>query len=83
MINEVKVPSFGEELMSVDTSVVVTTPSERVKVLMAEVAEILKNNYEQERSPIKSILFDHAVGELVSAQLAVEKVLSIKGWESN
>ena len=82
MINEVKVPSFGEELMGVDVSAEITTPSERVKVLMAEVAEILKKNYEEERSPIKSILFDHAVGEIVNAQLAVEKVLSIKGWES-
>ena len=46
---------------------------------MAEITNILKNNYNQEmRSPSKSFLFDHAVGELISAQMAVVKVITHK-----
>jgi len=36
-------------------------------------------SYEQDgKSPIKSLLFDHAVGELVSAQMALVKVITFK-----
>jgi hypothetical protein len=41
-------------------------------------AEILKKNYEAERGPLKSLLFDHALGELVNAQMAVVKVITLK-----
>jgi hypothetical protein len=35
--------------------------------------------YDKEtKSPIKSLLFDHAIGELVSAQMAVVKVITFK-----
>jgi hypothetical protein len=35
------------------------------------------------KHPMKSLLFDHALGEVVNAQLAVNKVLTIKHYTEN
>jgi len=44
-----------------------------------EAANILKDNYTTtDGSALKSLLFDHAIGELVSAQMAVVKVITFK-----
>lgn len=83
MINEIRVPSFGEDLIGIDTSIENPTEVEQIKIQFAELAEKLKNSYEAERSPVKSLLFDHAIGELVSAQMAVVKVLTYKPWASD
>lgn len=41
-------------------------------------AEILKRRYtEDTKSAAKSLLFDHAVGEIVNAQMAVVKVITM------
>jgi hypothetical protein len=39
---------------------------------------MLESYEENGKSPIKSLLFDHAVGELVSAQMAAVKVVTFK-----
>jgi hypothetical protein len=31
-----------------------------------------------EKTPVKSLLFDHAVGEILNAQMAVVKVITLK-----
>jgi hypothetical protein len=82
-VNEVKVPKFGEQLFAVDidNNNGDNTDVYKVKVIFAELAEMIKQNYEAERSPVKSLLFDHAIGELVSAQMAVVKVLTFKPWQ--
>jgi hypothetical protein len=81
-VNETKMPTFGEQLIGIEFSSTKEedeTPVEKVKRMMAEITNILKDNYNQEmRSPSKSFLFDHAVGEIVSAQMAVVKVLTHK-----
>lgn len=77
-MEEVKLKNFGEDLFGIDTSLENPTDVERVKIIFAELAERVKNNYEEERSPVKSLLFDHAIGELISAQMAVVKVLTYK-----
>jgi hypothetical protein len=42
-------------------------------------AEILKRRYSvDERTPVKSLLFDHAVGEILNAQMTVVKVITLK-----
>jgi hypothetical protein len=41
-------------------------------------AEILKTDYENERGPLKSLLFDHALGEILNASMSVVKVLTLK-----
>ena len=73
---ETKLPTFGELLVtteSVDPDVV------KVTQLAVEMAEILKKRYsEDQRGPVKSLLFDHAVGELFSAHAAIVKVLTMK-----
>lgn len=77
-MEEVKLKNFGEDLFGIDTSLENPTDVEKVKIIFAELAERVKNNYEEERSPVKSLLFDHAIGELISAQMAVVKVLTYK-----
>ena len=78
-IIETKLLSFGELLIGVELN----SPNEgtvsKVKFMMAELANLLKDEYNtEERSPIKSLLFDHAIGELVSAQMAIVKVITFK-----
>lgn len=78
-VNDTKVLSFGEQLIGIEFSVEDESEVFKVKKMMAEITNILKDNYNQEmRSPVKSFLFDHAIGELVSAQMAVVKVLTQK-----
>ena len=73
---ETKLPTFGELLINTESE-----DEDVVKVteLAAEIAEILKKRYtEDQRGPVKSLLFDHAVGELFSAHASVVKVLTMK-----
>lgn len=73
-IVEKKVKSFGEELFPVSTedSAEVT----RVNELCAELVEILKKNYsDNPRTPIKSLIFDHSIGEVINANSSIIKVL--------
>ena len=73
---ETKLPTFGELLInseSEDEDVI------KITELASGIAEILKKRYsEDHRGPVKSLLFDHAVGELFSAHAAVVKVLTMK-----
>jgi hypothetical protein len=77
---EKRLPSFGEQLVGLDLD----TPDadadvQRVKEIMAEVTEILKRRYSTDaKLPVKSLLFDHAVGEILNAQMAVVKVITLK-----
>lgn len=80
MIKETRIPSFGEDLMQVDTTVEPTNDVEKIKHLFAEIAEIMKKGYAHGRTPVKSLIFDHAVGEIVNAAAAVEKVLTYKSY---
>ena len=77
-INETKVVPFGHQLVGLDFNPSGDPDVTRVKELAAEMAEILKKNYEAERGPLKSLLFDHAVGEILNAQMAVVKVITLK-----
>jgi hypothetical protein len=76
---ETKVLSFGELLVGIEFNPSNDDRVARVKSLMAEAANIMLEEYnEGGKSPLKSLLFDHAVGELVSAQMAVVKVITFK-----
>ena len=80
-VKEVKIPSFGEQLIGIDMDSPDTSDVTMVKKLFAEVAEIMKKNYtENSKHPLKSLLFDHAVGEITNAQMAVVKVLTLKHY---
>jgi hypothetical protein len=81
MIKETRIPSFGEQLIGVDIDSPETDDVTKVKKLFAEVAEIMKKNYsENSKHPVKSLLFDHAVGEITNAQMSVVKVLTLKHY---
>lgn len=76
---ETKLPTFGELLVGLDFNPSGDPDVHRVKELAAEMAEILKRRYsEDQRGPVKSLLFDHAVGEILNAQMTVVKVITMK-----
>jgi len=76
-----KGPKFGDLLVgnfnpSGDEKV------DRVKEICSELAEILKNSYQtSDRNPVTSIIFDQAVGSILSAQMLVVKVITFKNPE--
>jgi len=75
---ETKITPFGYKLLGINPDVEEDTDVYKVKKLAAEIAEIMKKNYESERVPLKSLLFDHAVGEILNASMSVVKVLTLK-----
>ena len=75
---EHKIIPFGHQLVGLDPDNLDDSEVTKVKLLAAQMAEILKTNYEAERGPLKSLLFDHALGELINAQMAVVKVITFK-----
>ncbi len=78
-VKETKILSFGEILVGIEFDSTNEDKVTKVKNLMAEIANIVLEEYNAEgKSPIKSLLFDHAIGEIVSAQMAAVKVITFK-----
>ena len=77
-IIEHKIVPFGHQLVGLDPDNLDDSEVTKVKLLAAEMAEIMKKNYEVERGPMKSLLFDHALGEILNAQMSVVKVITLK-----
>ena len=78
-VKETRIPSFGEQLVGLSFNPSGDADVHRVKELAAEMAEILKRRYTSDgRSAVKSLLFDHAVGEILNAQMNVVKVITMK-----
>lgn len=78
-IKETKILSFGELLVGIEFNPSGDDKVAKVKSMMAEIANIVLEEYDKEgKSPIKSLLFDHAIGEIVSAQMAAVKVITFK-----
>lgn len=78
-IVETKILSFGEILVGVDFETDNEDTVFKVKKTFAEMANLMKDEYNKEqKSPVKSLLFDHAVGELVNAQMAIVKLITFK-----
>ena len=77
---EKRLPTFGEQLVGLDPDAPHADEDvQKVKELMAEVTEILKRRYSTDsKLPVKSLLFDHAVGEILNAQMAIVKVITLK-----
>jgi hypothetical protein len=79
MIVQEKILSFGEILVGIEFNPSNDDKVAKVKQLMAEVANIMKDAYnEGQKSPVKSLLFDHAVGEILNAQMNAVKVITFK-----
>ena len=78
-IQETKIIPFGEQIVGLDFNPSGDPDVHRVKELAAEMAEILKRRYsDDQKTPVKSLLFDHAVGEILNAQMTVVKVITLK-----
>jgi hypothetical protein len=77
--NEIKIYSFGDILVGLDSEEI-NEPEEIIEVrkVFSKLAEDLKDNYNLNRSPVKSLLFDQAIGDLTRTQLMIEKLLKIK-----
>ena len=79
IIKETKIYKFGEILVGLDSEDIEESLEVDIRRKFAEIAELTLTNYSTtDKSPIKSLLFDHAVGELVNAQMAVIKVITFK-----
>ena len=79
VVKETRLPSFGELLVGLSFNPSGDPDVHRVKELAAEMAEILKRRYtEDQRGPVKSLLFDQAIGDLTRALLMSEKLLKMK-----
>lgn len=82
-IRERKILSFGEQLIGIEYNPTSDDTVTKIKSLYAEIAEIMKKNYEESRNPMKSLLFDQAVGDILKAQMMTVKVVTMKTTEEN
>ena len=76
---ETKIYSFGDILVGLDSEEI--NESEEIIELrktFSKLAEDLKENYNLNRSPVKSLLFDQTIGELTRALLMSEKLLKME-----
>jgi len=76
---ETKIVSFGETLMEIDFDLSEDSSDYKVKKLMAEATNVLREEYVLAGgNPVRSILFEHALGEIVNAQMSINKVITLK-----
>jgi hypothetical protein len=79
MVVEQKILSFGELLIGIELASEDDDQVTKIKKMFAEITNILKDAYTDDmRSPIRSLAFDHAVGEIMNAQMSVVKVITLK-----
>lgn len=72
--------TFGETLVGKSFNPGGNPQVDRVKELCAEVADILDAEYRKRNiasSPMALTLFNHAIGEVLNAQMNVVKVLTL------
>ena len=70
--------SFGEQLVGLTFNPSNDPQVQRVKELCAELADLIKPEMNATASPMKRILCEHTVGEILNAQMNVVKVLTLK-----
>lgn len=79
IIKETKLYTFGDILVGLDSEEI--NESEEIieiKKAISKIAEKLKDNYNDSKTPVKSLLFDQAIGDLTRALLMSEKLLKMK-----
>jgi hypothetical protein len=82
VIKELRIPSFGEQLMGINIDNPEETELYKINFAFAEIAEKIKKEYEAARNPMKSLLFDNAVMQVLAAKLAVENYMKYTPWDS-
>jgi len=79
VIIQEKIFSFGEILVGIEFDSATDDKVFEVKQKFAEIANLLKDEYNNNtKSPVKSLVFDHAVGEILNAQMSVVKLITMK-----
>jgi hypothetical protein len=79
VFKETKIVSFGETLLEIDFDISEDSSEYKVKKLMAEAANVLREEYIiAGGNPVRSILFEHALGEIVNAEMSINKVITLK-----
>lgn len=72
-------PTFGQTLVGYNFNPSGNPKVQKVKQLFAEIADIMYEDYldENKSSFLKDKLMDHAVGEILNAQMNVVKVITL------
>lgn len=79
IVRETKIYTFGDILVGLDSEEI--NESEEIIELrkaISKIAETLKENYNNSKTPVKSLLFDQTIGDLTRALLMSEKLLKMK-----
>lgn len=78
IFKETKIYSFGDILVGLNTEELPEGNELIIKQKFSEIAEIMKEAYTMcNNSPVKSLLFDHAIGEIMNAQLCAIKLINL------
>lgn len=71
--------TYGEKLVGITFNPSGDDKVNRAKALCAELADLLHDDYKSsETTPLKNQLYNHAMGEILNAQMNVVKVLTLK-----
>ena len=73
--------TFGEKLVGLNFNPSADDKVAQAKTLFAQAADLLEEEYREKNlggSPLSSKLYDHAIGEVLNAQMNVVKVLTLK-----
>lgn len=70
--------TMGQRLVGLDFNPSGDSKVQRVKEICAELADLLRPEIQSSSSPLKRYLYEHAIGEILNAQMNVVKVLTFK-----
>lgn len=73
--------TFGEKLVGLNFNPSADDKVAQAKALFAKAADLLEEEYRSKNlgaSPLANTLYQHAVGEVLNAQMNVVKVLTLK-----
>ena len=71
-------PTFGEQLVGITFNPSNDPKVQKAKELCAELADLIKPEMNATASPLKRMLSEHTIGEILNAQMNVVKVLTFK-----
>jgi len=70
--------TFGEQLVGLTFNPSGDPKVQRAKELCAELADLVKPEMNATANPLKRMLSEHTIGEILNAQMNVVKVLTFK-----
>ena len=78
---EARALTFGEQLVGLNFNPSADDKVAQAKILFAKAADLLEEEYRAKNlgaSPLADRLYNHAIGEVLNAQMNVVKVLTLK-----